>query len=726
MENKIYISFLWHQHQPYYKNPISEKYILPWVRLHAVKDYFDMVAILDNYPKIKQTFNLVPSLLMQIEDYVKNSQTDIFFDLTVKSVDNLDNKEKIFILKNFFMANADTMIDVFPRYRELFDKRGRFVTDAQLENIAQTFSSNDFLDLQVWFNLCWIDPYFRHRDSFIEHLLEKGRMFTEEEKNILMQKHIEIMSKIIPKHKELQERGQIEISTTPFYHPILPLLADSYNAKASSNDITLPEFRFSHIEDAAMQVKRGMDYYEKLFGVKPRGMWPSEGSVSDEVIKIAGDAGFKWVASDEDILFHSLDTKREYESLYKPYKAKIKDREVSMVFRNKRLSDLIGFSYARMDAKAAVEDFFNNLYDIKKNLPHSNTPYLINVILDGENCWEYYKNDGHDFLNILYAYLSDSQDFETITISDFLEKFPPENELRRIFPGSWIYHSFDIWIGHEEDNRAWDSISKARKALVEYSIDHEDIENINKAWEHIYIAEGSDWFWWYGDDHMSQNDLEFDSLFRTHLIKVYKLIGKEVPQELYKTIKRVYEKKDVVDPIGLIEPIIDGKISSYFEWYNAGYYNVGNIGSTMHHVSNVIKSFHYGFDLNNLFVRIDVDYENYPEIGNICLNIVFLDPKDYEVIIHYDKVLNNCYAEFYKKTSDQRKMEVIEIAKINRVEAGDIIECEIPLELFAKFVDKKIEFVVTVTKDNIEMERWPYQNKVSFELPNSATFFYNW
>ncbi|HXW69685.1 MAG TPA: hypothetical protein VEJ88_08745, partial [Dissulfurispiraceae bacterium] len=301
------VAFLWHMHQPYYKDPFTGVYRLPWVRLHGVKDYLDMVTILSDFPDIRQTFNLVPSLLEQIVDYTDNSATDTYLQLSLKSPSDLTESEKQFIIENFFYANWDTMIKPLTRYYELLLKRGVRITKSDIERAARYYDDRDIRDLQVLFNLAWIDPMFRNEgDPFLQGLMKKGRDFTEEEKKLLLAKQLEILRKIIPAYKKMSDSGQIELSVTPFYHPILPLLWDTNSARTAMSNVNLPKKRFSHPEDAVRQIEMATGYFERLFGKKPAGMWPSEGSVSEDVVRAIHDAGIKWIATDEEVLARSL------------------------------------------------------------------------------------------------------------------------------------------------------------------------------------------------------------------------------------------------------------------------------------------------------------------------------------------------------------------------------------------------------------------------------------
>ncbi|MGB9613458.1 MAG: glycoside hydrolase family 57 protein, partial [Candidatus Margulisiibacteriota bacterium] len=482
----ISLAILWHMHQPFYKDLVTGEYILPWVRLHAVKDYYDMVAILERFPEVRVTFNLVPSLLLQIEDYVQNKVSDKFLELTLKDPKDLTLEEKIFILQNFFMANWENMIKPYPRYLDLLLKRGRFVSPNELVRLAQRFSSEEYLDLQVWFNLTWFGFIYKNEDPVIGELIKKGKYFTEEDKRLVIEKQWEVMGKVIRKYKELEERGQVELTTTPFYHPILPLLCDTNSAKEAMPYVRLPESAFQHPEDAEAQIRLAIEYHEQKFGHKPKGMWPSEGSVSEQIIPIVANAGIRWIATDEAILersLHKIEMRARTLSaaeLYQPYLAEREGKEVAIIFRNHFLSDQIGFVYHRWAVADALNDFMSHLNNIRISLPEDQKNYLVSVILDGENAWEYYQDGGKKFLEAFYGRLSHDPMVKTVRVSDYLEQNPPTKKLSKLFAGSWIDSNFKIWIGHEEDNLAWSYLSRARLAL-----EGVDSESNKTAWQEL-------------------------------------------------------------------------------------------------------------------------------------------------------------------------------------------------------------------------------------------------
>jgi alpha-amylase/alpha-mannosidase (GH57 family) len=718
----LYIAFVWHMHQPYYKDDLTGSYILPWVRMHGIKDYYDMPALLTDFPDIHQTFNLVPSLLKQIRDYVEKGATDKFMDLTLKPAADLETSDKLFLLKNSFMANWDTMIKPYPSYWMLLDRRGYSVSPNDLENATRYFTTQDYLDLQVWFNLAWFDPLFKENDPFLKGLLRKGSGFTESEKALLIQKQREVMALIIPEYRQLAQAGRIELTTTPFYHPILPLLFDTDLAKVAVPDIHLPANRFVHPEDAKTHVDRAIQYHESLFGARPTGMWPAEGSVAEEIIPLLADAGITWIGTDEGVLSRSLGIhiERDFagvmknpDLLYKPYLAGKGDKRVSVVFRDHTLSDLIGFVYSKWDYKNAVHDLIDRLHRVRKGL--ADGPNLVSVILDGENAWEYYQNDGRDFFLYLYERLSREQGLRCVTVGEYLKKHPAQSTLDRLHAGSWINANYRVWIGHEEDNRAWDLLSLTRQALTDFAARNGEPEKLAKAWEEIYIAEGSDWCWWYGDDHHSENDEEFDLLFRTHLMNVYRILGLDIPDELQISILREDRQAlPTVDLTAFISPTIDGQITNYFEWLPAGFYDVSQGGGAMHRGASIITHIYYGFDLKNMFLRLDPSGSLKDEkVSELVFFINFLNPKNRDLEIRVVPQERHVQAALFRGENGSRE----QVSAINTVAANEIIELAVPFELLGVKPNDDLQFFVTVERLGSEIEKWPYRGYIQFKVP---------
>jgi alpha-amylase/alpha-mannosidase (GH57 family) len=604
----------------------------------------------------------------------------------------------------------------------LLDRRGTSVSPKDLDNAARYFTTQDYRDLQVWFNLTWFDPLFKQGDPLLKGLVEKGSGFTEEEKRLLVKKQFDVMALIIPEYRKLAGQGRIELTTTPFYHPILPLLCDTDLARAAVPDIALPQVRFIHPEDAKIQVERALAYHRDLFGAKPTGMWPAEGSVAEEIIPILADAGIRWIGTDEGVLARSLGIAidrdfsgimRNPEVLYRPYRAGKGDKTVSIVFRDHTLSDLVGFVYSKWDYKNAVHDLIDRLHRIRKSV--GNRPHLVSIILDGENAWEYYQNDGRDFFLYLYEKLSGEQGLRCVTVGEHLQEHPATDPIAQLHAGSWINANFRIWIGHEEDNRAWDLLGQTREVLVQEANRKGDPEKLANAWEEIYIAEGSDWCWWYGDDHFSENDQEFDLLFRTHLMNVYRIIGLDVPDELHIPVLREdREARPTVELTSLISPTIDGEVTNYFEWLSAGYYDVARGGGAMHRGASVIGHIYYGFDLKNLFLRLDPSQSLLDEkVADLVFFVNFITPKGLDVEIRVLPQERRVTAALFKGENGTTR----QVATINSVAANEIIELALPFEMLGVNPNDEIHFFITVERQGSEVEKWPFRGFIQVRIP---------
>ncbi len=715
-DSPLYIAFVWHMHQPYYKDPFTGIYRLPWVRLHGTKDYLDMVEIAGEFPDIRMNFNLVPSLLEQIVDYTEHGAKDVHLETTLKRASDLTEGDKVFILENFFLAHWGNMVKPFPRYHELLLKRGTRIFKGDSLRLINYFSESDFRDIQVLFNLCWIDPLFREKDDFLSYLVNKGRHFTEEDKKTLMEKQLGLLGRIIPAYRELSLKGSIELSFSPFYHPILPLLCNTDIARTAMPDVRLPGYRFSHPEDAEKQIAMGQDYFETVFGFKPEGMWPSEGSVSEEVLAVASRHGIRWVATDEGVLAHSLKKRLRDaqgnvtapELLYTPYV----HNNVSMIFRDHTISDLIGFVYSQWDPQKAAEDLIHRFHGIRKTLS-GKKPRLVSVILDGENAWEHYKNDGNDFFRYLYEGLSREKGLKTTTVSDFIKTMGRGEHLEILHPGSWINSNFGIWIGHEEDNRSWEYLAETRETLEQFQRTHPEMQ-LEQAWKSVYIAEGSDWNWWYGDEHTTETQVEFDELFRFNLMKVYTEMGKDIPARLFVPVLRHDREISPTTVIrGFIKPTIDGLVSSYYEWYQGARLDVKKSGGSMHKSESLFSEIYFGFDKETLYLRIDPlnSFADFRE--GTTLSIITSNPSEIKIVCPVTGQSSS--GELFVKKGDQWMKE----KEIAAVAVGDIFEIGIPFaDLKAKEKDE-INLHISVKRDSEEIERCPWRGHISITVPTA-------
>lgn len=581
-EDVLYLNLVWHQHQPlYYKN--SDGIITrPWVRVHATKDYYDMASILLNYPGVQATINMTPVLLRQLDDYAVNGAKDLYWVAAEKPANSLSDDDKRFILQRFFDVNPK-IIARFPRLKELQDLRGG--SDAKAIDAAMSaYTEQDFRDLQILFNLAWFDPDFLAQEP-LKALVDQGKGFSEEDKKTLFDETLKVIRGIVPLLKEMQDKGQIEVITTPYAHPILPLLVDSSLQRVGNPGSDLPD-KFSWPQDAKAHLDRSVQLYEKNFGQAPRGLWPGEGSVAQAVVPFIINAGYQWMATGEPVLAQSLglgsftrdgqETVQQADDLYRPYYVMNKNGDkLAVFFRDGVISDKIGFTYSGVSGQAAAKDLMQRLENIRAELKKEGAkgPHIVSIILDGENAWENYENDGKDFFNSFYRSLQDSKTVKSITPSEYLTLFPEQREIKDLFPGAWFSPNYDTWIGEEEENTAWNYLGKTRAILDKYErgVRQTTPEKLAEAQDYMYLAEGSDWFWWYGSDQDSGQDSYFDQGFRALLRKVYETLGEPVPEYVDIPIiqARVVAAATALD--GLSSPVING-VGGPDEWAKAASY----------------------------------------------------------------------------------------------------------------------------------------------------------
>jgi alpha-amylase/alpha-mannosidase (GH57 family) len=622
---QTHLMLLWHMHQPFYKDLAEGRYTMPWVRLHALKDYFGMVAILRDFPTVHMTFNLVPSLIVQLQEYAQDTAAERAYEVAFKPVEKLTDDDRQFLLESAFQINYDNLLNRYPRFRELWDK-SRTVDPT---TAARLFATHDLLDLQVLSQLAWFDEIYLADDPSVRKLVARERGYSEDDKLLIRQKELEIFKNVTEEYKRASARGQIELSTSPFYHPILPLLCDTNIAGESHPGVPLPNHHFHHPEDARDQLRAAIRLHEEVFGTKPRGLWPSEGSISDEVLRLAAEEGFEWAASDEGVLgrsrqigFHrrSDGTLEEGYELYRPHLFGSEGHRISILFRDHQLSDLVGFVYSRMDPNAAAADLHQRIKAAGRST--SGKPAVVSVILDGENAWEYYPGNGREFLKSFYGRLAADPELKALTATEALGVTAP-GLLTHVQPGSWINANFDVWIGAQEDNRAWDLLSEARDFYSQNSAKAPE-KNARLAQQELWIAEGSDWCWWYGPEHSTANDEEFDLLFRKHLSNLYRMLGGYPADELAVPIKRPRSQALSVAPTDLIQPGIDGLVTNYFEWLGAGLYLPDPSSGSMHGAARVWEALYYGFSPQSLFLRVDLTetfLRDHPEF-EVRVNVV--------------------------------------------------------------------------------------------------------
>ena len=609
MNNEVlYVNITWHQHQPIYYQDEDGVYTRPWVRAHATKDYLDMAEKVAQYPDVHVTFNFTPSLIRQLNELAAGAK-DIYWVLGEKEVSELTTEEKRFILERFFDANWDNIIARYPRYQALLDQRGG--TDAEsIDAALASFSDQDFLDLQVWFNLAWFDPTYLAEEPLLA-LVEKGENFDQADKQIVFDQALKVVQEVIPYHAELQRQGQIEVTTTPYAHPILPLIYNNQLALIGNPSAEMPEKTFAYPQDAEAHLDLSVQMYEENFGRSVRGLWPGEGAVAEEIVPLVASAGYQFMQTGEPVLAKSLgidsftrDSEgyvQEADQLYRPYY--VSDgagNQVAIFFRDWTLSDKIGFDYSQMSGEAAAEDLVGHLEQVQADFVDNGEagPHIVSIILDGENAWENYANDGNDFFNALYQKLSDSEVLQTVTPSEYLTMFPEQETLDYLFPGAWFSANYDTWIGEEEEAVAWDYLANTREDLAafesgeEYTAD----ENLAQAFDFMYLAEGSDWFWWYGADQDSGQDSYFDEGYRALLASVYSSLGVDVPRFVGVPIVQTAAVLPATPFAGLSTPAMTGAADDP-AWESAAYYPVGG--------ESAVTGFAVALDQENLYLRVD-------------------------------------------------------------------------------------------------------------------------
>ena len=710
-----YLMLLWHMHQPYYKDLGEDVYTMPWVRLHCLKDYYGMVAIMREFPSVHVTFNLVPSLVLQIEDYAQDRAREAAYDAAFKSAATLSLAEKGELLSSAFQVNYDNLLARYPRFRELWDKAHK----PGLNLAAKVFSVQDLLDLQVLSQIAWFDEIFLENDPEIRRLVAKGRGYSENDKSILRKKEIELFRLTLEEYRQAAERGQVELSTSPFYHPILPLLCDTAIAQESHPGVRLPR-RFQHPGDAREQLHAAALLHERVFGRPPRGFWPSEGSVSDAVLSLAGEMGFTWAATDEGVLGRSKQigfnrrgdgTVQGGEELYRPHAFTGGAKPVSLFFRDHQLSDLIGFVYSRMDAQAAAADLHNRIKAAGRST--GQRPAVVSVILDGENAWEYYPGAGRAFLKAFFARVAADPDLHAVTASEALQ-VTEAGVLPHIVPGSWINANFDVWIGADEDNRAWDLLSDARDYYAKRVNDPQVTPDRRcRAEQELWVAEGSDWCWWYGPEHSTANDEQFDLLYRKHLSNIYRLLGGSPADELAAPIKRPRSRALTVAPSAHIHPQIDGRVTTYFEWMGAGLCQPDYRSASMHGVAQLVDALYYGYCEKSVYLRVDLGegfLHNHPNF-EIRVNVDGESHCRLHAAIGDGKLQG---VEFWKGA--ESLLVPLGTKEQVQVAFGRVFEARLDYSLLQVTPHERISLQVSIWSDELPLQVLPQEGWLTLEL----------
>jgi alpha-amylase/alpha-mannosidase (GH57 family) len=705
-------------HQPQYREPGTGRYLLPWTRLHALKDYWGMVKILGEFPGVHATYNFVPSLGAQIEEYASGEFNEPWFELAFAPAESLLPEQRREILDRAFQVN-EQFLWRWPRFLELHSQ----VRSGGAEACVAQFAEQDWRDLQMLSQIAWMDEEYLAKDPVVSALSRKGKDYTEENKAALRDKQIELLGAVLPEYRLAAERGQIEISTTPFYHPILPLLCDTDIAGVANANTPLPRPSFRYPDDARQQLIRARQYHERVFGKPPAGLWPSEGSVSDQTLEIASEMGFQWFATDEGVLGRTRNIgfwrdasgfPQNAQDLYTPWRLERNGRAMSGVFRDHYLSDLVGFVYSRMAPDAAAADLHGRIRAIGDKMPSGQTA-TVSVILDGENAWEYYAGNGRDFLRKFYRRIEEDPEVRALTVSEAIAMAPSLPKLEGIFPASWINANFDVWIGHSEDVRAWDLLRDAREA---YGRAAERLQNggdvteqqLARAYESVLAAEGSDWCWWYGPEHASANDLEFDELYRKHLAEIYTAIGEAAPPTLRQLIKRAPDRSRREAPLSYLDVKVDGRESHYFEWLGAGLYARDSRSGAMHGRANVLGDVMYGFGPKHFFLRVDPLPEEIARIPNFQLRATMWDSREMRITIDVENgKLTGCIVE-------QGGLCLLHPESLVAAAYGKILEVSIAREMFDLKDRKALLLTVALWEGGLPVDSLPQEGMLEAAL----------
>ena len=605
MNRPIRLALIWHFHQPDYTDPETGAPSMPWTRLHALKDYADMADHLERHPGVRATFNVVPTLVDQLRVLEAGTgKVDRFLELAQKPAGALTADERAFVVGHFFSMNRPTMAKGLRRLEELHALRGEAPAAELSPRVVDRFDEQALRDLQVLFHVAWSGPLLS-ADPLLRRLREKGRGFTEDDKTSLLARQHAFLPEVLARWRRLYDAGQVELSVSPYYHPILPLLCDLTSAHEALPGLALPRADFRHPEDADLQLALARSSFSETFGREAAGGWPSEGAISEEALARMALAGWRWAASDEDVLFASLgevfpsdagDHDRcRAELLYRPWRL---DTGPVLLFRDHDLSDRIGFSYASRSPDEAANDFVGRLLHLRGILPDEETPFVVSVILDGENAWEHYPDNAAPFFDALYGALERRPEIETVTAAE-AAAVASARALPRVVAGSWIYRNLATWVGHPEKNRAWELLASARHAVAG-ALGSPDLSH--PAWRMILAAEGSDWFWWFGDDHQTAFASEFDAAFRDKLRAAYQAADLAVPDDLREPVRKG-ETRGHTLPAGPVTPVLDGRVTDFFEWQAAGC--VEAIYGAMQSSARLVRRVLYGTDRASLFLRVD-------------------------------------------------------------------------------------------------------------------------
>lgn len=696
-------------HQPWYLWPDSERAALPFARLHASAAYYDMPWLLRRFDDTRVTFNLVPSLVEQLQGYAEGHITDRAAELSRRDPGDLSLDDQRYLLTHMCGGHPGGVMAASARYGELSHKRGPDRNPQTIDRACRIFAEEDYLDLQVLFNLAWCGFALDNTSEVVSDLRARDGNYTLDDKHALLAEMDRALGLVLDEYAAAASEGRAELICSPRYHPILPLLANMHDAERRIPPSQLPERLWHEPEEARCQIAQGLDRHQQVFGERPRGIWPSEGAISDDALRIAAEEGVEWAASDEEILAASLDAgdRRSPADLYRPWRAA--DSRLTLIFRDHRLSDLIGFVYRDWDPADAAEDFIHRLKAVGDRFDGRDRPPLVSVILDGENPWGWYRDAGEGFLRGLYAGIEADPDLRTVTISEHLAEFPADAELASVFPGSWIDHSFRTWIGGTEHRRAWELLTDALEATKR----HGDAgEALQRARQHLRIAEGSDWFWWYSENQHTLDADIFDALFRSQVAHVYRALDEEPPQAVEEPIYAEKISRLTREAAGPMTANIDGRITSYFEWQPAALMRTSGLASAMHRSQYVVQEIYFGFDEQNLWLRLDTDRPAAQSLRDCRMEILFVNEVEHTISIvgagGNPPEVNGTLCEDAECRVDR------------------IVEARVPLNVLDLDLGGTLRLAVILGREGRVIERWPELGLLQVAVPSREEMVSSW
>ncbi len=707
--DRLYVAFLWHMHQPCYLWPESGRAALPFVRLHASSSYYDMPWLLRHFQDTRVSFNLVPSLIEQLRGYADGKITDRALELSLRDPDDLGLDDRRYLLTHMCGGHPSGAMAVSPRYSELWHRRGVDRNPEAIDRACRAFAGSDYRDLQVLFNLAWCGFALERESEVVRELRDKDSGFTEDEKLALLDEMHSALAGVVELYAGVGDQGLAELTCSPYYHPIMPLLCEMKDAERCIAADQLPERLWREPEEARAQLRRGLEHHRETFGARPRGVWPPEGSVSDAALRVMAEEGVEWAASDEQVLAASLgDVGRAApEDLYRPWLAA--DGRITLLFRDHRLSDLIGFVYRDWDPEDAAEDFVGRLRKIARGYDGPEPP-VVSVILDGENPWGWYPGQGEGFLRGVYRRIEADKVLQTTTIAEYLAAHPAGRSLPSVFPGSWIDHSFRTWIGGPEHRRAWELLTGALEAVRRQGDAGEGLE---RARRHLMVAEGSDWFWWYSENQHTLDADIFDALFRSHVAEVYKCLGETPPEAVEEPIYAERISRLTRDALGRMEAVIDGRITSYFEWQPAALLRTAGLASAMQRSHYIVHEIYFGFDPETLWLRLDTEIPALEVLRGCRLEIAFVGEVEHAIAISVEQGAGG--------------------PEINGDLCADaecaidrIIEARVPLSRLDTAPGEALRLAVVVGREGRVVERWPELGFLQVHVPTEDAMASTW